>query len=144
VAAIVRERRSHWQPLAEERQVAVAVSGADASMLARAAPERFVQVLDNLLANALEAAPGGSTVTVSLHDGPTAWVELRVRDQGPGMTADERARAFDRFWRGRHGGGGSGLGLAIVRRLVEADGGEVELADAPGRGLDAIVRLRSV
>jgi len=144
VAAIVRERTSHWQPLAEERQVAVAVSGADASMLARAAPERFVQVLDNLLANALEAAPGGSTVTVSLHDGPTASVELRVRDQGPGMTADERARAFDRFWRGRHGGGGSGLGLAIVRRLVEADGGEVELADAPGRGLDAIVRLRSV
>ena len=49
---------------------------------------------------------------------------------------------FDRFWRGR-GGEGSGLGLAIVRRLVETDGGEVELTPADGGGLEAIVRLRA-
>jgi signal transduction histidine kinase len=57
------------------------------------------------------------------------------------MSADERRRAFDRFWRGRRGEG-SGLGLAIVRRLVEADGGAVELAEANGAGLEAVVRLR--
>jgi signal transduction histidine kinase len=58
------------------------------------------------------------------------------------MTPEQRARAFDRFWRAGSGAGGSGLGLAIVRRLVEADEGEVELEDAPGGGLDAVVRLR--
>jgi signal transduction histidine kinase len=58
--------------------------------------------------------------------GALAEVERRVRDEGPGMTPDDRSRAFDRFWRGCDGEG-SGLGLAIVRRLVEADGGTVEL-----------------
>jgi signal transduction histidine kinase len=72
-------------------------------------------------------------------DGP--WLELRIRDDGPGLPEEQRRRAFDRFWRGRPGEG-SGLGLAIARSLVEADGGEVELAEAPGGGLDAIVRLR--
>jgi len=87
--------------------------------------------------------PPGSAVAVSVR-ADHGRVELCVRDEGPGLSADERARAFDRFWRARQGGGGSGLGLAIVRRLVEADGGEVELAEAPGGvGLDAIVRLRA-
>ena len=140
--AIARERTEYWQALAEEHGVALSAPGAEGGVLARAAPERLVQVLDNLLANALEAAPRGSVVAVSVQAGPQ-WVELRVRDEGPGLTADERARAFDRFWRGRKGGGGSGLGLAIVRRLVEADGGEVELVDAPGGGLSAVVRLRA-
>jgi signal transduction histidine kinase len=98
-------------------------------------------VLDNLIANALDHAPRGTTVTVSANGAPP-WVEVRVRDEGLGMTAEERARAFDRFWRARASTGGSGLGLAIVRRLVETDEGEVELAPAPGGGTDAIVRLR--
>ena len=70
------------------------------------------------------------------------WVELHVTDQGPGLTAEQRERAFDRFWRAGSGEGGSGLGLAIVRRLVAADDGEVELREAPGGGIDAVVRLR--
>jgi len=142
-AAIARERVEHWHALAEERDVTLAGPAGDEQALVRAGSERLVQVLDNLLANALDAAPHGSAVAVSLRPAH-GRVELRVRDEGPGLSADERARAFDRFWRARKGGGGSGLGLAIVRRLVEADGGEVELAAAPGGGgLDAIVRLRT-
>jgi signal transduction histidine kinase len=99
------------------------------------------QVLDNLVANALDHAPGGSTITVAVRPAG-GWIELHVLDEGPGLTPEQRARAFDRFWRGGSGHGGSGLGLAIVRRLVEADDGEVELAVAPGGGLDAVVRLR--
>jgi signal transduction histidine kinase len=57
------------------------------------------------------------------------------------MTADQRARAFDRFWRGSSAGTGTGLGLAIVGRLVTADGGTVELRDAEGGGLDVVIRL---
>jgi signal transduction histidine kinase len=139
VAAVARERVEHWRPLADEQRVQL-VADANGPVAAFAGPERLVQVLDNLLSNALEVAPPSTSVTVSAR-AVGEWVELRVADQGPGMTAEQRARAFDRFWRASPGG--SGLGLAIVRRLVDADGGEVELAEAPGGGLEAIVRLRA-
>jgi signal transduction histidine kinase len=136
LADVASERVEVWRAAASARAVGLELER-DGPVLARASPECVVQVLDNLLSNALAVAPAGSTVTVVAR--PT---ELRVRDAGPGLTADERERAFDRFWRAGSGPGGSGLGLAIVKRLVEADGGTVELADARGGGLDAIVRLR--
>jgi signal transduction histidine kinase len=138
--ACVRERVEAWQPFARERQVKL-TADVERAAAVRAGPQRLVQVLDNLLANALEHAPPGTGVTVSAN-GASPWVELRVRDAGPGMTDEQRTRAFDRFWRAGSGPGGSGLGLAIVRKLVEADEGEVELAPAPGGGTDALVRLR--
>jgi signal transduction histidine kinase len=136
----VLERADAWRALAAERGVEIATE-ASAGLTVRAGPHRLHQVLDNLLSNALEVAPRTSTVTVSARAaGP--WAELHVRDEGPGLTAEQRARAFDRFWRAGSGHGGSGLGLAIVKRLVEADEGEVELIDATGGGIDAVVRLR--
>ena len=68
------------------------------SPVARATPGRLEQVVDNLLNNALEVAPAGSAVRRRRDRSSGDWVELRVSDEGPGMTADERARAFDRFW----------------------------------------------
>jgi signal transduction histidine kinase len=136
----VRERLEAWRPFARERRVRLAAD-IDRVAAVRANAQRLVQVLDNLLANAIEHAPPGTVVSVSANGVPP-WVELRVRDAGPGLTAEQRARAFDRFWRAGSGPGGSGLGLAIVRKLVEADDGQVELAPAPGGGTDALVRLR--
>jgi signal transduction histidine kinase len=139
LGAAVAERLDVWGPLAAEQGVAL---GADVpeGLVALVTPGRVEQVVDNLLANAVEVSPAGSVITVAgLKAG--RFAELHVRDQGPGMSADERTRSFDRFWSRRLGEGGSGLGLAIVQRLVTSDGGEVELAEAPGGGLDAIVRL---
>jgi signal transduction histidine kinase len=71
-------------------------------------------------------------------------VRVSVTDTGPGMSPEERAHAFDRFWRATTSapGGGTGLGLAIVRRLVEGAGGSVRLEEGPGgRGLRAVVAL---
>ena len=104
----------------------------------RSTSDRLGQMVDNLVANALAVS---DTVSVSAlsRDG---WVEVHVVDDGPGLSADERERAFDRFWRGHSSGPGSGLGLAIVRRLARADGGDAELRGAPGGGIDAVVRLR--
>lgn len=148
--ALLEERRAAWSSLAEEREVVLTVerpAGA-APRPVWATPDRLAQVLDNLLANALDAAPAGSRVALRLTTGPTpGWIELHVLDEGPGLDEEERARAFDRFWRGRRaatprdGLGGSGLGLSIVRRLVAADGGHVELVARPEGGTDAVVRL---
>jgi signal transduction histidine kinase len=139
-SALMRERVEAWSPLADEHGVTL-VAELDGPLPAHAAPGRVAQVLDNLLANALEASPRGGTVTLSAAAVPS-WVELHLRDEGPGLSREQRERAFDRFWRAGSGEGGSGLGLAIVKRLVTADEGEVELGEAPGGGVDAVVRLR--
>ena len=111
--ALMRERVEAWLPLADEHGVAL-VAALDGPLPVRAAPGRLAQVLDNLLANALEASPDGGTVTVSAR-AESPWVELHLRDEGPGLTPEQRERAFDRFWRAGSGAGGSGLGLAIVQ-----------------------------
>jgi len=139
-SALMRERVDVWLPLADEQHVAL-VAELDGPLPVRAAPGRLTQVLDNLLANALEASPDGGTVAVSAR-AASPWVELHLRDDGPGLTPEQRERAFDRFWRAGSGAGGSGLGLAIVKRLVTADAGEVELREASSGGVDAVVRLR--
>jgi signal transduction histidine kinase len=140
LASLVAERLAAWSALADERDVRLRDRlGEDLAALAT--PGRTEQVLDNLLANALEVSPRGTTITVSARTAD-GWVEVHVTDEGPGMTPDDRGRAFDRFWRARDGHDGFGLGLAIVDRLVAADGGEVELQQAPSGGLDAVVRLR--
>jgi signal transduction histidine kinase len=140
--ATLAERRDIWLPVAEERGVDLVVE-AGPSLQGLATPDRVSQVLDNLLDNALEVSPGGSTIRLAVVATPTGPA-IHVADQGPGMTPDQRERAFDRFWQGREGTGSSGLGLAIVQKLVQADGGHVDLREAPGGGLDAVVQLPPV
>ncbi len=139
LAEIAATRADAWSALADERGVRLETASAGETV-ARAAPDRVEQVLDNLLSNALEVSPPGSTIRLAAaRDG--SRVELHVVDEGPGLTPEQRERAFDRFWRGGSSEGGSGLGLAIVARLVAADGGDVELRAAVPRGIDAVVRL---
>jgi signal transduction histidine kinase len=136
---LVQERVGAWSALAAESDVSVRVN-VESEVTALVTPGRVEQVLDNLLANAIDASPAGATVTVSTRSA-NGWVELHVIDEGPGLSETERDRAFDRFWRAHEGRDGFGLGLAVVRRLTTADGGDVQLrAGTPG-GLDAVVRL---
>jgi signal transduction histidine kinase len=138
VAALVDERREAWSAFAAEHDVAIESAVDDEGVLAT--PGRLEQVLDNLLNNALEVAPPGSSIEVSAarSDG---MVDVHVADAGPGMNESARARAFDRFWRAEEGGSGFGLGLAIVRQLVVADGGGVRLLTSPAGGLEVVVSL---
>jgi signal transduction histidine kinase len=140
VGALVSERVEAWSALAAERRVGLEerIEGVPA---ARATEGRLEQVLDNLLANALEASPEGGTIVVSAARAGE-WVELHVADEGPGMAEEDRGRAFDRFWRADGSGEGFGLGLAIVQRLVAGDGGAIELRESPSGGLDAVMLLR--
>ena len=144
VAAVMAGRRDAWLAFAAERSVQLEAD-VEADTWARARPEHLEQVLDNLLNNALDVAPAGSTVALSAARHRDR-VELRVVDAGPGMSAEDRARAFDRFWRSPGSpseNGGFGLGLAIVRQLVNADGGTVELRSVDTGGLEAVIELRA-
>ena len=144
VAAVVAGRRDAWLAFAAERDVELEAR-VEPGLWARARPEHLEQVLDNLLNNALDVAPSGSTVTLTAARRRDR-VEIRVLDAGPGMTAEERARAFDRFWRSPGSpsdNGGFGLGLAIVRQLLNADGGTIQLQSPPSGGLEAVIELRA-
>jgi signal transduction histidine kinase len=100
---------------------------------------RIRQILANLLANVRAHTPSGTPATVRLAQSPTAMT-IEVADQGPGMTPDEAARAFDRFHHAS-GGGGTGLGLAIVAAIAAAHGGRAMLRSSPGGGTGVRVEL---
>lgn len=142
-AAVAASRTEMWGPLADEHGVTVAVE-AGGRAECRAVEGALEQIVDNFVDNALSVAPRGSTVTVRVsRDGDDVLVE--VVDAGPGLTADQRRDAFQRFWRGpaaTPGDGGTGLGLAVVRQLALASGGSAELLEGPGgAGLRARVRF---
>lgn len=142
VAATLFDRQRTWEPFANERDISVVVE-TPPDVQVMATPDHLTQVLDNLIANALDASPDHSTITLSVRPGGLT-ATIHVVDQGPGMTTEQRARAFDRFWRAdesRSGFGSTGLGLSIVEKFVRADGGKIELLDAPERGLDVAVTL---
>lgn len=135
VAAALDERARHWRPLADERGVTLALD-LPRTATARAIPGAVEQVVDGYVDNALDVSPPGSTLRLRVEAADTD-VTLHVIDQGPGLTAEQRARAFDRFWQGPGARTGSGLGLAITRQVVNAGGGTVDLRPATGGGIDA-------
>ena len=99
---------------------------------------RIHQVVANLLANARAHSPAGTAVTVSVVS-TDAGVEISVADQGPGLSAEDQRRIFERFCRAdasrvRTGSEGSGLGLSIVDAVMRAHGGSVSVKSTPGEG----------
>lgn len=157
VDLVVAERVASWRPVADERGVRLTACSPPDGPTALLGPEDLEQMLDNLLANALDAAPDGSRVRVEVGTGTgpgtgtapgaavgdaspgTGTVLLRVVDDGPGMTARDQESAFRRF--GIPHPRGTGLGLAIVHSLVTANGGTARLGDTPGGGLTVVLEL---
>ena len=138
LAAVAREAEERLRPRAQQAGVRVTVQGGTA--LASADHGRALQVVSNLLENAIRVSPEGETVTVAVAPGL-----IEVSDRGPGVPVEDMPRAFERFHlRMRSGRGsveGAGLGLAIVRELTEAMGGRASVAEAPQGGARFTVRL---
>ncbi len=139
VSAVARERVESWDSLAAERGVAIELV-APSVAVAFAIPSAVEQILDNYIDNALEVVPDNSRIVVTVTPGHH-HVQLTVDDAGPGLSPEDRVRAFDRFWRGRQDDTGSGLGLAVVSALAQASGGSVWLDESPQGGLRAGARF---
>jgi signal transduction histidine kinase len=140
---LVEETVEAMRPQAEAKRVAVQAEVPAGLAPARANPEKLQRVLFNLIQNAIRHTPADGSVTV-LAESSGGNVEVEVADTGAGLAKDDRARAFEPFYRGgagaaRAAGEGTGLGLTICRAIVEAHGGQIWFADSPG---GARVRFR--
>lgn len=121
------------RPLAEEREVDLQVAASTPTSV-RCDRDRVLQVLSNLVGNALEATPPGGRVTLRADDRETDVI-FSVADTGRGIAKEELPHVFERFTRGSHSGyAGAGLGLAISRALVERHGGSIWADSEVGRG----------
>lgn len=129
---------------AQNRDTVLEVVGTRGEAIATAEFRRVLQILINLISNAIAYSPAGSTVRISAEVSGEGRAAITVADQGPGVTADQAQRIFDKFERlGRDSDGGkdngSGLGLFISRRLAEAMTGNLTVESAAGGG--ALFRL---
>ena len=122
--------------LASEHPLEFAGNGATG---ASGDPQRVLQIVRILLENALVHTPPGTPVEVAVR-GAAGRAEISVADAGPGISPEDRAELFDRFYRGESTKtSGSGLGLAIAKELAELMGGEIELQSVPGRTVFSLV-----
>jgi signal transduction histidine kinase len=106
------------------------------------------QALGNVMSNAYKYSPEGGAVHISVvHErgrtGVAAWVGVRVRDHGMGMTPEQLKRVSERFYRADSSGNipGTGLGMSIVKEIVELLGGRLELSSAMGEGTTVTIWL---
>lgn len=131
-----------YLPQAEARHIALAVEGERGTAIL-VDQDRLLQVLGNLVGNALRHTPDGGIVTLSteLADGN---VLMQVRDTGSGIAPQDLPHVFDRFYRAdksRTGDSSSGLGLAIARSLIEVHGGQITATSVAGQGSCFMIRL---
>jgi two-component system sensor histidine kinase BaeS len=139
LAEVAEDAVRRYEPQAEAFGVALSVV-AEGPAPATADADRVLQVVSNLVENALRLTPAGGDVRVVATPG-----QLRVEDTGPGLARDDLDRAFERFHlHARYGQErpvGTGLGLALVKELTQAMGGSVEVRSEPGRLTVFTVRL---
>ena len=117
---------------AREREIVIAVQPVE-SLTARGESRSVIQILVNLVGNAVRYSAEGSAVTVSFEE-KAGSAMVHVSDQGPGIDAADQERVFERFQRAKEGSGGSGLGLSIAQRLARSMGGDIQLQSTTGEG----------
>lgn len=134
-----------------DESIAIELQLDPAGPMAMSDPEQLKQVLVNLVQNAVQAMPAGGRITLSTgssHDDPagfhlsgrsTDFVEIRVKDTGPGLPEEHREHIFVPFFTTKKGG--TGLGLAISQRIIRSHGGTISAQSRPGEGAEFLIRL---
>jgi PAS domain S-box-containing protein len=134
LTALLQEAHTMFQPQAEAKGVRLECSVAEDLPPVAGDPHRVLQVLQNLIGNALKFVPAGGAITLSA-EWQADVIRVSIRDTGVGIAADDLAKVFDRFWRAeRRDGGGVGLGLAVAKGIVEAHGGRIGAQSQLGAG----------
>ncbi len=145
LAGLVRLTAGQFESLAQERGIGLAIQ-AESAVQGQVDPEKYQQVVLNLLSNAFKFTPQGGQIRCTMHQDEAAGrVVLEVADSGVGIPVEHRTTVFDRF-RQLEGGatrtrGGTGLGLAIVRDLIDLHRGTIAVGDAPEGGASFLVAI---
>jgi signal transduction histidine kinase len=141
--SVLSDAAAAHEPVAAARHQRVVVECADDVPPILVDKRRMQQIVGNLLQNATRYSPEGTIVRARAERAGDS-IRISVSDQGPGVPATERARIFDKFYRGERTKtttSGSGLGLAIARTLVELHGGRIHVEDAEGGGARFVVEI---
>jgi CheY-like chemotaxis protein len=137
VAEVVESTFSGVRGMADAAKVELRAEAAMAGLV-RADKDRLIQVLTNLVSNAIKFSPEKGVVTVRAAREARSSVRFEVVDQGPGIPLEKRARLFGKFQQldssDTRSKGGTGLGLAISQAIVEQHGGRIEVQGEPGQG----------
>jgi len=139
--ALIDEALGAHEPLTHEKnlQLTASLTSADDAVVCDRA--RILQVLANLLGNAIKFCENGAAITVTTSVVDSEMV-VAVRDSGPGIAAEDLPFVFDAYWSKSHGQRtGTGLGLYITRRIVEAHGGKIAIESQPGVGTTVMFSL---
>ena len=144
VEKLLREAAADWARPSAQKGVVIAVECAADFPALHADESQLVQVLNNLIENALKYTPAAGRIALraALADGA---IELRVADTGAGISPEDLPHIFQRFFRAEKARsrehGGTGLGLSIVKHIVQAHGGTAEAESAPGQGTTIVLRF---
>jgi signal transduction histidine kinase len=138
LAGLVQEVVETLKPIASGKEIVLQASISDSSLLAWADRDMVMQVLTNLIGNAVKFASTGGCVTVTAALDGVEWVRISVIDDGPGISQDEKDKIFEKFYQVADVGGakptGTGLGLSISKAMVELHGGKIWVESALNRG----------
>ncbi len=138
LGTLIKEAAESLRPVATEKLIDLAVVSTDPGVMAWADRDKVIQVLINLIGNALKFTPARGKVTIAVAKNAADWSQISVTDTGPGIPADEASKVFGRFYQVGHAATqksqGTGLGLAISKALVEMHGGEIWVESEVGEG----------
>ena len=136
--------QSHYMVPFNQKRVALDLEPAPVTLTANLDPSRFSQVLTNILDNALRYTPEEGRVAIVIKQNGDL-VEISIQDSGEGVTPEDAAHLFDRFYRAdasrTRDEGGSGLGLAIAKSIVEMHKGRIWAESETGNGLKVVIQL---
>jgi signal transduction histidine kinase len=144
VAPLLREAHEMLAPLAAEKSVRLEVNVAEVLPTITADGGRVLQVLSNLVGNAIKFTPSGGRIVMRA-DPATGGVRFSVSDTGPGIPQEQLGKIFGRFWQADPADRrGIGLGLTIAKGIVEAHGGRIWVESPPGQGTTFHFKLDTV